>query len=176
MIPRTPIRRPGADEYAPYYGQYVSVVPGDDVMAVLERQEVARLLAGLGEPKGGHRYAPGKWSVKEIVGHLADTERIMAYRALRIARGDETPLPGFEQDDYVRAAGFDERSLEELLDEFEAVRRATVTLFRSLASMTHGRRGTANGVPVSVRALAYIIAGHERHHAKVLETRYLMSA
>ena len=120
-----------------------------------------------------HRYASGKWSIKEVVGHMCDTERIMAYRALRIARGDQTPLPGFEQDDYVRAAGFDSISMSDLTEEFRLIREATLPLLRGFDEQALERRGTANKVSISVLALAYIIAGHERHHVSILRSRYL---
>jgi hypothetical protein len=124
------------------------------------------------ESRGGFRYAPGKWSVKEVVLHLADTERIMAYRALRIARGDATPLPGFDENAYVPLSGADAQSLDALLGEWADVRRATLSLFRHLPVEAWTRRGTASRFPVTVRALAGIIAGHERQHLVTLEERY----
>jgi len=167
--------RPDATEYAPYYEKYVSLVPAGDVVETLETQlvETLALLRGLSEERAGSRYEPGKWSVKELVGHLIDSERVFAYRALRFARGDRTPLPGFEQDDYVRGGNFDARPLAELAGEFESVRRATVALLRGLDAEAWQRRGTANESEASVRALAHIIAGHELHHRDVLRTRYL---
>ncbi len=162
-------------EYAPYYERYIGLVPPRPILEVLKTQigGTLDLLRALPEAKGDHRYARGKWSVKEVVGHLADSERVFGYRALRIARNDPTPLPGFEQDDYVRDGGFGARTLLDLAGEFETVRRATVSLFESLNEEALDRRGTASGNPVSARALAYIIAGHERHHRNVLEERYL---
>src|SRR5215831_18332997 len=128
------MKRPEANEYAEYYGKYVAKVPGTDVVSVLESQrlQMIQLFAGRSERDGNFRYAPDKWTVKEVLGHVTDTERILAYRALRIARGDRTPLPGFEQDDYVRAAGFGERTLTDLSAEFSHVRSATFALFASL--------------------------------------------
>ena len=166
--------RPQAGEYAPYYEKYIALVTGNDVVATLEAQrlQTIQLFAGRSERDGNFRYAPEKWSVKEIVGHVSDTERIFAYRALRIARADQTPLSGFEQDDYVRSAGFGERSLADLAEEFALVRAATVALFRSLDEQAWSRRGTANKNEVSVRALAFITAGHELHHRRILEERY----
>ena len=119
------------------------------------------------------RYAPGKWSVKEILGHLNDTERIFAYRALRISRGDQTPLAGFEQDDYVRNGPFARHPLEDLIEDYIAVRRATISLFRNLDEAAWTRRGVASENEVTVRALAYMIAGHELHHRRILEEKYL---
>lgn len=167
--------RPEADEYAPFYAGYVARVPEGDVVEVLERQleGVAGFLGAIPAEREGHRYAPGKWSVREMVGHLADTERIMAYRALRIARGDATPLAGFDENAYVPPAGFDARPLASLVEEWAAVRRATLPLFRHLDAEAWTRRGTANGNAVSVRALARIIAGHTEHHLEILRTRYL---
>jgi hypothetical protein len=169
------ISRPEATEYAPDYGKYIDLVPEGDLIATLIQQinDTLALLRGLSEAQAETRYEPGKWSIKEVLGHLIDSERVMSYRALRIARADETPLPGFEQDDYVRAANFDARTLANLLEEYMAVRAATVALFRNLEAAAIARRGTANNVPVTVRALAYIIAGHERHHVNVLQTKYL---
>lgn len=167
--------RPDTTEYAPAYSGYVAHVPDGDVLELLAAQiaDTTALLRSTGEAFAGHRYAPGKWSVRELVGHLCDTERIMAYRALRIARADTTPLPGFEQDDYVAAARFEARTLSDLISEFESIRAATLSLFRSLDDTALRRRGVASGYDVSARALAFIIAGHERHHMSVLRSRYL---
>ena len=166
--------RPVKNEYDPYYHRYISLVPDEDVLIALDQQlsETLILLRGLSEQHGTFRYEPEKWSVKEILGHLIDTERIMSYRALRIARNDRTPIPGFEQDDYVKNGGFDQRSVSNLAREFEQVRRATISLFRNLEPQAWERRGIANDVEISVRALAYIIAGHELHHKAVLKERY----
>ena len=166
--------RPGPDEYAPFYAPYIAAVPDGDVVALLESQivETAALLRATPEDHGTFRYHPGKWSINDVVGHLADSERVFTYRALRFARGDRTALPGFEQDDYVAAAGADGRSLHELADELEVVRRSSVAFFRSLDLEAGVRRGGANGHDVTVRALAYITAGHERHHVRVLRERY----
>lgn len=168
------IPRPDATEYAPNYSGYVSRVPEGDLIGLLEtqRRETQSLLAGLTEAKALHRYAPGKWSVKEVIGHVADTERVFCYRAMRFARGDHTPLPGFDENLYAPAGRFDARPLSDLAAELDAVRRATVALLRSFDAEALARRGTANGKEVSVRALAYIIAGHERHHLAILRERY----
>jgi uncharacterized damage-inducible protein DinB len=169
------IARPGTDEYAPYYGTYIGKVPDGDLRAMLASQlaETLALIRSIPESRGGHRYAPDKWSIKGVLGHLADSERIFSYRALRIGRGDTTPLPGFEQDDYVPMGNFDARTLRDLADELAAVRQATLHLFAHLDQAAFERRGTASGKPISVRALAYIIAGHELHHVGILKTRYL---
>ncbi len=167
--------RPEANEYAPYYEKYVSLVPDADLVETLERQgaETLALLRGLSEEKGAHRYEPGKWSVKQLVGHVNDGERIFAYRALAFARGDTQPLPGMEQDEWMAAVDFDARTLSSLIDEFESVRASTIHLFRHLSNEAWARRGTASGNEVTVRALAYVIAGHEAHHVRILRERYL---
>jgi len=174
-MPTCLIPRPAEDEYSPYYAGYIARVPDGDLCATLAAQlaDTHALVHAIPEARGTHRYAPGKWSIKEVLGHVIDTERIMSYRALRIARGDTTPLPGYEQDDYVPAGGFDRRTLQDLRDELAAVRQATIHLLRHLDPIALARRGTASGKPVSARALAYIIAGHERHHVEILTAKYL---
>jgi hypothetical protein len=170
-----PPGRPLAGEYAPFYEKYVALVAGADILSALEGQRLvtSQLLAARSEREGNFRYAPDKWSVKEVVGHVVDCERIFAYRALRIARGDQTPLSGFEQDDYVRNGGFAERTVAELAEEFTQVREATIALFRGLDEKAWQRRGVANNNEVTVRAVAYIVAGHELHHRRILEEKYL---
>jgi DinB superfamily len=167
--------RPDASEHIPYYAKYISLVPNGNILTILEKQlqETLELLPSISEEQSLKRYAPDKWSIKEVVGHLTDTERVFVYRALRFARGDETPLPGFESDDYVRVAQFDTYPWQELAREFESVRRATILFYKHLDEAAWGRRGVANGDPISVRALAYIIAGHELHHVKLLKELYL---
>jgi hypothetical protein len=171
----TAASHPEPGEYAPYYEKYISLIPGNDILATLEdqRRQTLLLLSGRTDADGDLRYAPGKWSVKEVLGHLNDTERIFAYRALRISRGDQTPLAGFEQDDYVRNGPFARRPLEDLIEDYIAVRRATISLFRNLDEAAWTRRGVASENEVTVRALAYMIAGHELHHRKILEEKYL---
>lgn len=169
------IGRPEETEYLSYYGKYVSLVPDGNIIEVLSGQleETLALLQSVPETRGGFRYAADKWSVKELVGHIIDGERVFAYRALRFARHDETPLPGFEQDDYIRHASFDACTLADLAAEFESVRRSTLFLFKHLEAEAWMRRGVASEAEVSVRALAYIIAGHELHHRGILRDRYL---
>ena len=166
---------PDASEFAPYAAQYVSLVAGTDILHTLDRQadEVKRAFTGVSDEKAAYRPSPDKWSIKEILGHITDTERIFAYRALRIARNDKTPLEGFDQDDYVRAARFDDKQLSELVDDFIVTRTATLSLMRSFAPETWVRRGVANGAGVSVRALAYMAAGHVAHHLNIVNKRYL---
>lgn len=160
-------------EYAPYYQKYVDRVSGD-VLAQLESQHASThaLLERLDEHRAMHRYAPGKWSVKEVIGHLADAERVFAYRALRFARADATELPGFDENEWVPEGLFDARPIADMAAEFAAVRAATLALFRGLPASTHVRRGVANGQPVTVRGLATIIAGHEAHHVAILREKY----
>ncbi|HUX34827.1 MAG TPA: DinB family protein [Gemmatimonadaceae bacterium] len=169
------IERPAADEFAPFYTGYVTGVPDGDITDLLAEQgrELTTLLEGLTDAQAEFRYAPDKWSVKEVVGHISDAERIFAYRALRISRGDATPLTGFDQDAYVARAHFGRRGLGDLVAEFTAVRAATTALFRGMTGDESRRAGSANGVPVSARALAYIAAGHARHHMRILHERYL---
>ena len=168
-------RRPRPDEIGAAYLGYLEAVPEGDVLALLgaSLEETRALLARFGEARGGHRYAPGKWSVKEIVGHLIDAERVFAYRALRMARGDATPLASFEQDDYVAASGSDRRTLADLVEELTYLRRTNLAFFRGLPPEAWERRGTAAGNPFVVCAFPYLLAGHEGHHRRVLTERYL---
>jgi len=172
------MQRPDASEYAPYYGKYIELVPGNDVLSALRGQigDTLGTLREVSDADSLRRYAEGKWSLREVAGHLMDTERIMAYRALRIARNDATPLAGFDQDPYIAAAGFDRRDWNGLIDEFEAVRRSNVLLFEGLEGEAWARLGVTNGNGISVRALGYIIAGHELHHMRIVRERYLITA
>jgi len=168
-------QRPGAGEYGPGVADYIARVTDDeDIQVVLSSQldlVVARL-NGIPETRGDYRYAPGKWTIKEVVGHLSDAERVFSYRALRFGRGDSTPLPGYEENDYVPAMQAGRLTLSDLVGEWADVRRATIALFRTLPSSSWDRRGIASDHQISVRALAYAIAGHVRHHLEVLDTRY----
>jgi len=172
------IDRPAAGEYAPYFERYVGRVPEGDVLPVLERQrsELRAAFSGVSEERGGFRYAPGKWTVRELLGHVIDTERIFAYRALCIARGEAAPLPGFEQDPYVANAGHDRWTLAELLDDFDSVRRSNLAMLTHLDDAAVRRAGTSSGHATSVRAIAYILAGHVRHHLGVLAEKYGVGA
>ena len=167
--------RPDKSEYPVYCEGYIARVPAGEIVEILGGQldDSLALFRNIPEARGGYRYAEGKWSVKEVLGHIIDSERIFAYRALRFSRGDATSLAGFEQDDYVRGGAFDRRSLKDLIDEFEHVRRATISLFSGLDGEAWSRRGSANKNEMSVRALAFVVAGHERHHVEILRTRYL---
>ena len=167
--------KPEAGEFLPYYGRYIGLVGPGDVLSTLATQmsDTQALLRSLPASVGKYRYAPDKWSVNEMIGHVIDAERIFTARAVRFARADPTPLPSFEQDDYVRNATFDEFPLAELASELESLRRSTVLFCSHLNEEAWMRRGAASGAEVTVRALAYIIAGHELHHREILQTRYL---
>jgi len=170
--------RPQAGEFATYYGRYIDLATEDDVVAALDAQshETAKLLGGISEQQAAHRYEPDKWSIKQLVGHVMDAERIFAYRALCIARGDTTPLPGFDQDPYVANAASDDRPIADLAEEFATVRKSNVMMLRALPAEAWDRRGVASDNPISVRALAFILLGHERHHLRILRERYLGNA
>jgi uncharacterized damage-inducible protein DinB len=168
--------RPAPSEFSPHAKSYVDLVPDGDLIAGLERQlrETVLLLNPVDDASAETLvYEPGKWSIKQIVGHISDAERIFATRILRVARADRTPLPGFEQDDYVASAASNQRTLADLLAEYESVRNATLTLLRSLTPEAWLRVGCANNCDQSVRGVAYTLAGHELHHVKILRERYL---
>jgi DinB superfamily len=166
--------RPGGGEHAPFYAGYVSLVTESDVLAALEAQarELEALAASVPAERESFRYAPGKWSVRQVLGHLTDAERVFGYRAFCISRGDRTPLPGFDENAYVASAPFDGQSLKELARDFAALRGANLAVFRHLDPARWALLGSANGSPVSPRALAFIMAGHVRHHQGVLRERY----
>lgn len=167
--------RPDGSEYAPYYAQYVDLVPDGDVLSILDQQleQTTLLLGALPEEKGDYRYEPDKWSVKDIVGHINDVERILMYRALRFARGDTTKLQGFDQDKYVQRAHFERRTLRSLVAEFQRIRKSSLHFFEGCSDEELMRRGQASGFDYTVRAFPYILAGHELHHVGVLQQKYL---
>ncbi|AEI39108.1 DinB family protein [Paenibacillus mucilaginosus] len=169
------LAKPEQTEYNAFYAGYIAQVPEGDVTAHLKEQlqKTAGLVAGLTEAQALHRYAEDKWSIKEVLGHIADTERVMSYRLLRVARGDTTPLPGFDQDLFIRGTAFDEWPLQRLADELAVVRQATLSLFAGLSPADWLREGSASGYPITARALAYIIAGHELHHLRIIQERYI---
>ena len=169
------IEPPTSDEYDPYYQGYIEQVEGKQLSLILRRQraKMLELLEGLTEEQADYRYAPDKWSVKEVLGHLIDTERVFVYRAMSIARGEKQVLPGFDQDDYAKTGNFDQRSKESLGAEYEAVRNASIAFFESLDEASWLETGMANDVTVSVRAIGYIVPGHEAHHLAILRERYL---
>jgi hypothetical protein len=167
--------RPTPTEAAPFYSTYIDRIASDDVVAELESQldPALRLFAGISEEKSLHRYAPDKWSMRQLLSHVSDTERVFLYRALWFARGFDTPLPGFDQNIAVPHASADQFSWTSHIADFAAVRAATLSFFRNLPSEAWSRTGIASGNPVSVRALAYIAAGHAAHHIAILQERYL---
>lgn len=169
------ITRPEMAEYPAYYETYISKVDGDDLLSLLieGKEDLIALLSDLPADKHDYRYDLGKWSVKEVLGHLIDAERIFAYRALRFARKDATPLAGFEENDYVPESNAANRTMEDLLEEYGAVRDASITLFASFTPEMTLRSGIANQKPITVRAIGYIIAGHQLHHLGVIAERYL---
>jgi DinB superfamily len=172
---RVNIGRPDSNEYPAFYETYVSLVQNDDPIAQLERQleDTLGVLRGINETQSGMRYAPDKWSLKQVLGHMIDAERVFAYRALWFARGDETPLPGFDQNDFMRHARFDALAWADLLQEFQWVRRANVLMFKSFDEAAWHRAGSASGGRFTARAKVYAIAGHELHHLSIIRQRYL---
>ncbi|HEU4719682.1 MAG TPA: DinB family protein [Bacteroidia bacterium] len=169
------ITPPPSTDYAAYYETYISLIRGRDPLKMLESQvfDFKALLSEIPAEKEEFRYAEGKWSVKEVIGHINDTERVMSYRALCFARGEKKELPGFEENDYAKAGMFDKRSLYDLGHEFGFIREATIALFKSMSADVLDNRGIANHNTVTPRALLYIIAGHHQHHERVLRERYL---
>lgn len=170
------MQRPESNEYGSFYAGYVALVPEDDVLSAFEQQssEMQRLIASLDDTRARYRYAEGKWSVKEVIGHVTDGERIFGYRALAVARGDASSLPGFDENSYMQYAAFDDWPIGELAESYALVRRANIVFLRNLPADAWARWGVANGSDITVRALAYIIVGHERHHMNVLRERYLI--
>lgn len=167
--------RPLPAEADPYWQRYISLVGEGEILDIIEKEGKAAvsLYRSLTEQQANSAYAPGKWTVKEVIGHIIDTERIMSYRALRVSRNDSTPIEGFEQDDYVANGAYSTYTVEELAEEFETVRRASLLQVRKLTPDMWTRRGVANHKEVTVRALAYIMAGHELHHRRILKEKYL---
>jgi DinB superfamily len=168
------IEKPSESEYAPFYAGYIARIPAADVLEILECQsaELRQLAASTPPEREEFRYGPDKWSVREVFGHLIDGERVFGYRAFRIGRGDQTPLPGFDENHYVAASSYHDRDLASLVEEFALVRAANLAIFHSLSGDAWSRLGTANGYPISVRALAFIMAGHVNHHLAILNDRY----
>ena len=167
--------RPDETEYAVYYGRYIGQIDGVDVVAVLEQQlqSALSLLREIDDRTAEFRYAPGKWTVKELIGHVIDTERVFAYRALAFARNDRTALPGFDENSWAENANYSSLPFADILLEFETVRRSTVLLFRQMDDSAWTRRGNANGKDMTTRSAAFVIAGHLQHHLEILKSRYL---
>ncbi|WP_336790910.1 DinB family protein [Paenibacillus sp. MMO-177] len=171
------LERPQAGEYNDFFTRYIGLAPEGNLITLLEEQqaETNRIFSGLSEDQADYRYAEGKWSLKEVLGHVTDTERIMSYRLLRIARGDQTPLPGFDQDAYMEGNPFDGLAVTDLLDNYNAVRQATIVLLKQLPAEAYTRSGIANQSPLTARSIAYIMYGHERNHLTIIQERYLNS-
>ena len=170
------MNRPEKNEYAAFYETYVSLVDETDIVSVLAKNlnELQNLLAEVSEEKASYAYAEGKWSIRELLGHLIDGERVFSYRALRISRDDQTPLASFEENSYVANSNFSRAKLADLIEEFSLLRRSNILFFKNLNDEAWLRTGTASEEAVSVRALAYIMVGHVRHHASILRERYLV--
>jgi hypothetical protein len=171
------MQRPNPTEHIPYYEKYIALVPEGDVLQFMEGQiaEISALVEAVSEEQERYRYAPGKWSLREVLGHLIDTERVLSYRAFCIARGETQPLNSFEPDDYAAQAEADRTSMRDLFLEFENVRRGTLAMLRRLSEEASRRVGTASGHPISTRALAYIMAGHIPHHLQIVREKYGVS-
>jgi uncharacterized damage-inducible protein DinB len=169
------MRRPELNEYAPYYEGYIKNVIGNDPLMNLENQyqEIQSILQSLTEEVANYAYMKGKWTIKQVLGHIVDTERVMSYRAFCISRKEKQSLPGFEQDDYVKEANFNQRTITNLLEDYRTVRKSTISLFKNFTGAMLNQKGIADGKEVSVLALLYIITGHEMHHLKILREKYL---
>lgn len=169
------IHKPAVTEYPAYFTKYIELVATDDLLQELQNsgKQTIATLEGLSEAEASFRYAPVKWSIKEVVGHIVDTERILSYRALRIARGDVTPLPGFDESTYVSLANFSERPLSSLLQSFSIVRQSTIDLLEQFPEDAWSRVGIVSNNEITVRALGFIVAGHELHHLRVIVERYI---
>ena len=168
--------KPSNEEFPSYFDKYIDLVPEGSLEDTLIKQlkDTTAFLSNISETQANYRYATGKWTIKEVIGHITDTERIMSYRLLRIARGDQSPLAGYDDESYVKEAAFHSCSLPDLLKDFSAVRQSTVSLVRSLPEDVWSRKGITNNSEISVRALAYIIAGHELHHVKIIKDKYVV--
>ncbi|MHA6530739.1 DinB family protein [Paenibacillus sp. BAC0078] len=169
-------QRPERSEYNDYTARYVSLVPSEGDLATILRVQsnlIFELLGGLTEEQGSYRYAPDKWSIKQLIGHLTDNDRIMSYRLLAIARGEQAPLPGYDENSYAAAGEFDRFTLQEMVQHYKLVRQSTLALLESLPEEVWTRMGTASNASISVRAIACVIIGHELHHMGVLKERYL---
>lgn len=168
------MRRPNPGEYSPGFARYVDLVPEEDIVSAMERQssEMQKVLSGIDDVRAAHRYADEKWTVREVIGHIIDTERILSYRGLCIARGEQQPLPGFDENDYNRHAGYESWKIGDVAEEYALVRRSNIVLYKNLSAEAWERIGSAAGHPLSVLATAFVIVGHERHHLRVLKERY----
>ena len=169
------VKKPSPQVLSPYYQTYLKYVPEEDVLAALIKQSeiTQKFLASISESQSSSAYAEGKWLLKEVVGHMCDTERILTYRALRIARNDKTPLPGFEENDYTPNSNYSIRTLSNIANELKAIRESTIALFKNMSEEMYDRRGISNNAGVGVRDILFFIVAHERHHLNVIKERYL---
>jgi uncharacterized damage-inducible protein DinB len=171
------LERPLVGEYPEYYQPYVNLIPVPeyDLLSILKEnlERTITLFEGISEEDAHFRYAENKWSIKEVLGHMTDTERIMSYRLLRIGRGDQTPLAGFNENDYVDSSQINRLPIKNVLDDFVATRKATITLIQNMPEETWDKKGVANSMEITTRAIAYIIVGHAIHHLKIINERYL---
>jgi hypothetical protein len=169
------LQRPLTSEYPEYYVPYVELVPEEDLLTILSEdlKSTIALFEGISDEDGYFRYAPNKWSIKEVLGHMTDTERIMSYRLLRIGRGDQTALAGFNENDFVEGSQINKQSIKDILEDFIATRKATITLIKNMPTDAWVNKGNANNTEVTTRAIGYIIAGHAIHHKQIINERYL---
>ncbi|MGJ7911871.1 DinB family protein [Neobacillus sp. LXY-1] len=169
------LQRPNENEYPEYYVPYVNLVRDGDLITILKenRSQVSELFHSLSDEDGQYRYAQGKWSIKEVLGHMSDTERVMSYRLLRIGRGDQTPLAGFNEEYFVNGSQVNDFPIKSILNEFISVRTATISLIENMPKSVWENVGNANNLPVTARAVAYILAGHEIHHRNIITEKYL---
>lgn len=170
------MKRPQVNEHPAYYTHYIGLVKGDNILKQLEDQviDIQAIISEIPEEKENYAYAPGKWTIKEVLGHIIDTERIMAYRALRFARKDKTALPGFDENEYVTNSDYNKRTLYDIAHEFAIVRESNLALFKHFNEEALDQRGTANNNEATVRAILFMIAGHANHHLNVIKTKYLV--
>lgn len=170
------MKRPTIHEYAAFYNTYVEMVPKGDIIKIMKKQcdQIKKLLSDVSPKKSLFRYAPGKWCIREVLGHMIDTERVFAYRALRFARNDKNDLPGFDENEYIRQSNYSEVKLKELIEEFCSMRHSNIIMFKNFPDDFEMRKGTANGNSFTVRAMAYIMTGHVNHHLNVLKEKYII--
>jgi hypothetical protein len=174
---RMKLERPEKSEYAEYYGRYIDLVPELDIVGAMVSQsaDTQKFLGRIDDSRGGYRYAPEKWSICQLLGHIEDSERVFAYRALAFARGDKQAIPGYDQNEWMAMSPFDSSTVRQRAEALALLRRSTLELFRTFDEKAWARGGIASDNPVTVRALAYIIIGHERHHMRVLRERYAIA-
>ncbi len=169
------MQKPNVTEYAPYYQRYIDLITTDDIFSFFKQQteEIVALFTNLSEEQASFRYAEGKWTIKELLAHIVDSERIFGYRVLAISRGEKNPLPGFAENEYVKNGKYENRSLQSFLSEYSYLSSANLELFKSLDEEMHAQKGTASGKEVTARAILFVTIGHEKHHLEIIKSRYL---